>query len=135
MHAFFGYVQQCLDQQFYTKQHMLDNFSSLCQLFHLFVRQGFVTPENQTMLYYTFVLLLKDNLHRVGASNIIHVLWSLIAADDDVIPSPLLPRLFEQLAGFARDEPITKEEFLELHQVNAFAQEQVRQGKWVSPPF
>lgn len=60
-------------------------------------------------------MTLKENMNKVTNFEIINVIWSLIASDDEVLPNPIIARLFEKLHDFKRSVPITREEKLELH--------------------
>ena len=45
--------------------------------------------------------------------------------------NPIIPRLFERLHDFKRpDKPLTKEELLELYQLQVYAQDQIKNGRW-----
>lgn len=48
-------------------------------------------------------------------NHIIQALWGIIASDDEILHNPIVPRLYERLHGFKRDQPITKEEMIELY--------------------
>lgn len=126
----------CLEADFYTKQVLQDNFDAFSQLFHLFVKEGFISQDQLTRFYYTYVLTLKDRMevhgtHAIGFNELINVLWSLATTEDDVMHNPIIPRLYERLHEFKRsDKPLTKEELLELYQLQVYAQDQIRNARW-----
>lgn len=78
-------------------------------------------------MFYLYVLLLKDQIESqgvasVGFQELVHVLWSLTVTEDESIPNPLIPKLWERLHQFNRPgKPMSREELLELYQVNAYA--------------
>jgi hypothetical protein len=44
------------------------------------------------------------------------LLWALIQTEEDTLPNPIIPKLFERLHEFKRpDSPLKKEELLELY--------------------
>jgi hypothetical protein len=78
----------CLETDFFSKQVLQDNFGSFSQLFHLFVKEGFISTDQLSRLYYSYVLTLKDGVELQGASavsfnDLIHVLWSLATTEDE----------------------------------------------------
>jgi len=105
-------------------------------MFHLFVKEGFISFDQLSPLYYSFVLSLKEKIETqgivaVGFQDIVHVLWTLIATESEGLSNPIIPKLFERLHEFKRPEkPLSKEELLELYQINVHAQDQIKQGKW-----
>lgn len=137
MHVFFRYILSCIEQDYYAKQTLFDNFDQFSSLFHLFVKEGFIASDQLTRFYYSYVLTLKERLERSGSvsavsfNELVHVLWSLIATEDEGLYNPIIPRLFERLHEFKRPEkPLTREELLELHQVQVYAQDQIKNGRW-----
>jgi len=67
----------------------------------------------------------------ISFDDLIHVIWTLIATEETGQMNPLIPRLYERLHEFKRPEkPLTREEMLQLHQINIYAQDQVRVNKW-----
>lgn len=136
LHVFFKYVSNCVEQGIFSPAALRENFESFSRVFHLFVKEGFLSFENLTPIYYTYALTLKDKVEAqgvtsVGFADIVHVLWTLLATEAEGISNPLVPRLFERLHNFNRPEkPLTKEELLELHQINMHTQDQVRAGRW-----
>lgn len=86
----------------------------------MFVKEGFISSEQLSRLYYSYVLTLKDGVELQGASavsfnEVIHVLWSLATTEDENLQNPIIPRLYERLHEFKREKPLTKEELLELY--------------------
>lgn len=127
----------CLEQDYYAKQTLFDNFEHFSSLFHLFVKEGHIACDQLTKFYYTYVLTLKDRLERNGSkgavsfNELVHVIWSLIATEDEALYNPIIPRLFERLHQFKRPEKaLTREELLELHQIHVYAQDQIKNGRW-----
>ena len=60
-----------------------------------------------------------------------HVIWSLATTEDESLSNPMIPRLYEQLHDFKRPEaPLSKEELLELYQLQVYAQDQIKVGRW-----
>lgn len=103
----------------------------------MFVREGFISGENPTRLYFTYVLTLKEKMEAEGGvkavsfDEIVHLVWALMATEDELMHNPLIPRLLERLHEFKRpDTPLSKDELLELHQVNVLVQDQIKNGKW-----
>jgi hypothetical protein len=91
----------------------------------MFVREGFISAEMPTRLYFSYVLTLKEKMETEGGAKavsfdeIVHLLWALMATEDELMQNPLIPRLLERLHEFKRPEsPLSKDELLELHQVN-----------------
>ena len=105
-------------------------------MFHLFVKEGFVSLDALTRFYYTYVLTLKDRLENQGSSavsfnELVNVLWSLATTEDDQMQNPIIPRLYERLHDFKRPEqPLSKEELLELYQLQVYAHDQIKNGRW-----
>lgn len=88
-------------------------------------------------MYYSYVLTLKDKMEREGPQSVsynelINVIWSLCALEDETLHNPLIPKLYERLHTFNRPERgLTREELLELYQVaNVHAQDQMKTNKW-----
>jgi hypothetical protein len=111
-----------LEAEFYPKKALIENFGQFSSLFYIFVKEGFISQEQLTRLYYTYVLLLKDkiekeNLGFISYNDIIHILWSLATTDDESMNNPIIPKLFEKLHGFKRNDPLTRDELLELYQL------------------
>lgn len=79
------------------------------------VKEGFISPNNQTQFYLNYLLMLKNKINDIKNDDIISVLWSMITADDEAIPNPLITKLFERLHAFKRDTPLSKEERLMVH--------------------
>jgi len=84
LHVFFKYVSNCVEQGIFSAAALRENFESFTRIFHLFVKEGFVSYENLTPIYYTYALTLKDKVEAqgvasVGFSDIVHVLWTLLA--------------------------------------------------------
>jgi len=44
LHVFFKYVLSCFEQDYYSKLTIQQNFGSYYQMFHLFVKEGFIAP-------------------------------------------------------------------------------------------
>jgi hypothetical protein len=112
----------CLEAEFYSKKVLQDNFGNFSSLFYIFVKEGFISQENLSRFYYSYVLTLKDRIERDGVStlsnnDLIHILWSLAATDDEYINNPIIPKLYEKLHDFKRNEPLTRDELLELYQL------------------
>lgn len=112
----------CLESEFYPKKVLNENFGNFSNLFYIFVREGFISPEQLTRFYFTYVMTLRDKIEKEGLGTVtnhdlIHVLWALTTTDDDSINNPIIPRLFERLYGFKRAEPLSREELLELYQI------------------
>ena len=86
------------------------------------MKEGFIAQDQLTRLYFTYVLTLKDKIEKDGMGvvsndDIIHVLWSLATTDDESLNNPIIPKLFERLHSFKRNEPLSREELLELYQL------------------
>lgn len=110
----------CLEAEFYSKKVLHDNFTQFTNLFYIFVKEGYVAQDQLTRFYYTYVLTLKDKLEKDGFGSInnndlIHILWSLATTDDESLNNPIIPKLFERLHTFKRNDPLTREELLELY--------------------
>lgn len=126
----------CLEAEFFSKKVLQENFSAFSQLFHLFVKEGYITIDSLTRFYYTYVLTLKDLLENQGTSSVgfnelVHVIWSLATTEDESLSNPMIPRLYERLHDFKRPEKsLTKEELLELYQLQVYAQDQIKVGRW-----
>ncbi len=125
LHVFFRYVLSCVEQEYFPKKVLREQFTSFSRLFHMFVREGFISAETPTRLYFSYVLTLKEKMETEGGAKavsfdeIVHLLWALMATEDEVMQNPLIPRLLERLHEFKRPEsPLSKDELLELHQVN-----------------
>lgn len=88
-------MNSCIDQEFYPSHVLRDNFGSFSSMFHLFVKEGHISFENLGNFYYTYVLMLKDNMDKVTYDTLINVLWSLITSEDEVLFNPVIPKLFE----------------------------------------
>jgi hypothetical protein len=43
LHVFFKYILSCLEQDFFPKKVIRENFQSYTHLFHLFVKEGFIS--------------------------------------------------------------------------------------------
>lgn len=119
---FFKYILNCIEQDIFATQTLREHFSSFAKLIHIFVKEGFISDTQHTRLYYTFVLTLKDKLEREGGvksvsfDDIISVIWTLVATEEEGTMNPLIPRLYERLHEFKRPEkPLTSEEMLMLH--------------------
>jgi hypothetical protein len=135
LHVFYNYFLSCLEQDYYSKAVLKEHFSSFSALFHLFVREGFLAHDSLSRIYFTYVLTLKDKFEKEGAScvgfnELVHIVWALVVTEDETLANPLIPRLWEHLHEFQREHPLTREELLELHQVQAYVQDQVRAGRW-----
>jgi len=95
-----------------------DYFSSFTALFHLFVKEGFIAPEQLNRFYYTYVLTLKEKIEKDGMSavsfnDIIQIIWALQITEEEGLINPIIPRLYERLHEFHRlDKPLTSEEIL-----------------------
>jgi hypothetical protein len=94
------------------------------------VKEGFISNSQHTRLYYSFILNLKEKLEREGGAkaisfnDLIHVIWSLIATEEENLMNPIIPILYERLYEFKRPgKAITREELLELYQINLYAQD------------
>ena len=73
----------------------------------------------------------KQGNNAVTFNELINVLWSLATTEDDHMQNPIIPRLFERLHDFKRPEqPLAKEELLELYQLQVYAQDQIKNGSW-----
>lgn len=102
----------------------------------MFVKEGYIACDQLTRFYYTYVLALKDRLENQGTSSVsfnelVHVIWSLATTEDESLSNPIIPRLYEHLHEFKRPEkPLTKEELLELYQLQVYAQDQIKIGRW-----
>jgi hypothetical protein len=113
LHVFFKYIISCLEAEFYPKKVLHDNFSNFSKLFYIFAREGFIAPDQHTRLYFSYVMTLRDKMEKEGAAavnyhDLIHVLWSLIATEDESINNPIIPKLYERLHDFKRsDNPIS----------------------------
>ena len=135
LHVFFKYILSCLDQDYYPKRVLTENFSSFSHLFHLFVSQGFIAPQYLTRFYYTYVLILKEKVEResiqaVSYNELVDVLWALIVTEESQLKNPLIPKLLERLHDFKRPEkPLTQNELLELYQIDVQVQEMVRSNR------
>lgn len=122
MHVFFKYIISCLESEFYSKKVLNENFEKLSNLFYIFVKEGFIAQDQLSRLYFTYVLTLKDKIEKDGISvisnnDIIHVLWALATTDDDSLNNPIIPKLYERLHSFKRNEPLSRDELLELYQL------------------
>ncbi len=119
LHVFFKYLLSCLEAQYYPRKVLQENFSQLSSLFYLFVKEGFITPDQPSRFYFTYLLTLKEKLETGGVvqySDLINVLWALITAEEESLHNPIIPRLYERLHEFKRaDKPLSKEEMLELY--------------------
>jgi hypothetical protein len=61
----------------------------------------------------------------------VHVLWALATTEDESLPNPIIARLYERLHEFKRPEKaLTKEELLELYQLQVYASDQIKTGRW-----
>ena len=65
MNVFFKYIIACLDTNYYSKDSLATNFKEFTNIFYIFVKEGYITPETQSALYYAFVLLLKERLDKI----------------------------------------------------------------------
>ena len=68
------------------------------------------------------MITLKDKIEKEGFgtlsnNDLIHVLWALTSTDDESINNPIIPKLFERLHGFKRNDPLSRDELLELYQI------------------
>ena len=52
-------------------------------MLHLFVKEGYINAQMQTQFYYKYLIQLKDNIELIRNDELIHVIWSLIVADDE----------------------------------------------------
>jgi len=99
------------------------------------VKEGFISSDSLTRVYFTYVLTLKDKIEKEGAgtlsnNELIHVLWSLATTDDESLNNPIIPRLYERLHDFKRLDPLSRDELLELYQLSVYAQERIKTNKW-----
>ena len=81
------------------------------------------------------MLTLKDKIEKEGFGSVsnnelIHVLWSLATTDDETLNNPIIPKLYERLHAFKRNEPISREELLEIYQISVYAQDKIKNNKW-----
>eukprot|EP00347_Sterkiella_histriomuscorum_P017948 403347370 len=128
--VFYKYLEQCLDAGVFSQKHFTSNFDAVSRMLHLFVKEGYINAQMQTQFYYRYLMQLKDNMDLIKNDELIHVIWSLIVADDEQLQSPLIPRVYEKLAGFERDQPLTREEKLELHQIVIYCNELIKANQW-----
>lgn len=108
-----------------------EKFDTVAKLFALFVEQGYLCE--QTTLYYQTMLGLKERLigenSKVDPVHLINLTWSLIALEGTQSGNPIMPKLLEALSNFEREEPITQQELIKLHQIDVYIDEMVKQGK------
>ena len=122
LHVFFKYVLNCVEQDVFAKQTLKEQFGSFTKLIHLFVKEGFISCQQHSRLYYTYVLTLKEKMEMEGGAktvsfnDLINIIWLLIATEEDTQFNPLIPRLYERLFEFKRpDRPLSRDELLELY--------------------
>ena len=125
----------CLESDFYSNKVLHENFSNFSNLFYIFVKEGFISSDSLSRVYFTYVLTLKDKIEKEGVSavsnnDIIHVIWSLATTDDESLNNPIIPKLYERLHEFKRNDPLSKDELLELYQLSVYAQEKIKSNKW-----
>ena len=99
--VFFNYIVTAFDSGFFSMTK--SNFSSMTQIFVMFVQKGFLGPGQQNKFFYSYLLSLKNTIlppggkeERLDSRDLIKVTWSLInmqAAGSLTIP--LLPKLLE----------------------------------------
>ena len=115
-----------------------NNFVPMSQIFVMFVKNGFLSPEQQNKFFFSFVLGLKQNLLPGGGielkldnRDLIKITWSLITMEDaGSLTIPLLPKLLEHLATFDRpDNPLTQEELCMIHQISVYVQDLVSKDR------
>lgn len=108
--VFFNYVVTAFDSGFYTMTKQ--NFVSMSQIFFLFVKNGFLSPDHQNKFFFSYLVGLKKTMypgggkeHMLDSRDIIKVTWSLIAMlKPGKMQIPLLPKLLEQLSKFDRPD-------------------------------
>mmetsp|Transcript_22069 Transcript_22069/g.29502 ORF Transcript_22069/g.29502 Transcript_22069/m.29502 type:complete len:107 (+) Transcript_22069:1318-1638(+) len=86
------------------------NFAPMTEIFVLFVKNGFLSPEQQNKFFLSYVLALKKTMlpsrgkeEKIDSRDLIKVTWALsLMEKPSSLSIPLLPKLFEQLAHFER---------------------------------
>lgn len=68
LHVFYKYFLNCIELDFYSKKVLSEFFSSFTALFHLFVKEGFITTESHNRFYYIYMLNLKEKIEKDGVS-------------------------------------------------------------------
>ena len=59
LHVFYNYIETCFDTGHYTASNI--SFEYFSKLVHLFVKEGYLTPENnQNKFYLNFIVALNQ---------------------------------------------------------------------------
>ena len=117
----------------------------MTKIFVMFVRQGFLGPQVKNKFLLAYLLGLKNTMYpknatgadsesKIDPRDLIGITWSLICLQKTGSMSiPLIPKLLEQLKTFNRPEqPLSSEELLMLHQISAYIDDLVLEGKMPS---
>ena len=128
--VFFNYVITAFKSGFFSINS--GNFGPITDIVVLFVKNGFLGPDNQNKFFLSYVLALKNAIlpsrgkeQKLPASDLIKVTWALVAMQAaGTLTIPLLPVLLEQIASFKRPEaPLSQEELTMLHQINVYVKD------------
>ena len=128
--VFYNYVITAFKSGFFSINS--GSFGPLTDIVVLFVKSGFLSPDNQNKFFLSYVLALKNTIlpargkeQNLPASDLIKVTWALVAMQSaGTLSIPLVPVLLEQIASFNRPEaPLSQEELLMLHQINVYVKD------------
>ena len=106
----------------------------MSNIFYMFVKNGFLSPDQQNKFFYSYLLGLKKTIfpgggkeQMLGSQDMIKITWSLVAMQEaGKMNIPLIPKLFEHLASLDRPtEPLSEDELLMLHQINVYIKDLV----------
>lgn len=101
------------------------------------MKEGFISEDQLSRIYYTFALTLKEKIEKEGVAravsfnDLISVIWALAVTEDEQLLNPIIPKLYERLHEFKRQTPLSRDERLQLYQVIIYAeQDMIKTGKW-----